>query len=230
MGARIVYRDFDDYASQRNYGLKDISYKHDWVLMLDADEEATPELIDEIAIAIDSSTNDVGMMRMRRKDFFLGKWIKHSSSYPLWFGRLMRPDRVWVERKINEEYHTDAQIIHLQHHINHYPFNKGFSAWLEKHNRYSTMEAELKFQEGSRYINWSGFISRDPLIRRKSLKSLVYSLPGRPVIVFIGLYFVKGGVLEGSAGFTYCVLKTFYEYMISCKLKELRRRKQGLPV
>jgi len=229
-GARFYQRTFDNYARQRNHGLKAIDYKHDWVLMLDADEEATPELIDELNEKLALSNDNVGMMRMRRKDFFLGKWIKHSSSYPLWFGRVMRPDHVHVEREINEEYHTDLDVIHLEHHINHYPFNKGFAAWLEKHNRYSTMEAELKFRQGSVDIVWRDFLSSDPLKRRKVLKSLVYSLPGRPLIVFFGLYFVKGGILEGGPGFVYCTLKMFYEYMISCKLQELQRRESQLPV
>lgn len=230
-GARFYQRVFDNYAQQRNYGLKDIKYKNDWVLMLDADEEATPELIDEILTAVSECEDGVGMMRMRRKDYFLGRWIKYSSSYPLWFGRVMRPERVWVEREINEEYHTDAKIMHLQHHINHYPFNKGFSAWIEKHNRYSSMEAELKFnQQGGSEVNWPGFFSSDPLVRRKSLKALIYSLPGRPVIIFLGLYVFKGGFLEGAAGFVYCTLKMFYEFMISCKLRELKRRANNSPV
>lgn len=230
-GARFHQRTFDNYARQRNFGLKDIKYENDWVLMLDADEEATPELIEEISKAVSECDDDVGMMRLRRKDYFLGRWIKHSSSYPLWFGRLMKPDRVWVEREINEEYHTDSKILHLQQHINHYPFNKGFSAWIEKHNRYSSMEATLKFeQQDDNEISWSGFFSSDPLVRRKSLKALVYSLPGRPVIIFFGLYVFKGGFLEGTAGFVYCTLKMFYEFMISCKLRELKRRTDELPV
>ena len=229
-GARFYRRVFDDYAGQRNYGLKEIDYQNEWLLMLDADETASVQLSEEIANAVRECDDSIGMMRMRRKDYFLGRWIKRSSSYPLWFGRLMRPQCVWVEREINEEYHTDAQVKYLQHHIHHNPFNKGFSAWLEKHNRYSSMEAELKFKQGKTEINWSSFIDRDPLVRRKSLKSLVYALPGRPLIVFIGLYLLKGGILEGVSGFIYCSLKMFYEFMISCKLRELQRRSEGKPV
>ena len=229
-GAKFYQRVFDNYARQRNYGLKDIEYKNEWVLMIDADEEATPELIEELKKELVGCADDVTMMRMRRKDFFLGRWIKHSSSYPLWFGRVIKPKHVWVEREINEEYHTEGKITHLQQHINHYPFNKGFSSWLEKHNRYSSMEAELKFQQGNGKMNWSGFFSSDPLVRRKSLKSLIYSLPGRPLIIFFGLYFVKGGILEGAPGFIYCTLKMFYEFMISCKLNELKRRSNNSPV
>lgn len=229
-GARVLTRTFDNYANQRNYGLKKVAYSNKWVLMLDADEEATSELLAEVDSLDEADATDVGLYRMRRKDYFLGKWIKHSSSYPLWFGRLINPARIQVEREINEEYHTDAGIVHLHNHILHYPFNKGFSAWLEKHNRYSTMEAELKFRQGNAKIYWSDFLKQDPLKRRKVLKSLIYAMPGRPLIVFVGLYLIKGGFLEGRSGLIYCLLKSFYEFMISCKLRELKRREEGAPV
>src|SRR5262245_59816290 len=48
-GVRLFQRQFDNYANQRNYGLRDITYKHEWVLMLDADERVPPELREEIA-------------------------------------------------------------------------------------------------------------------------------------------------------------------------------------
>ena len=142
----------------------------------------------------------------------------------------MRIGKVRIDRSINEEYRTDGRSQLLESSILHYPFNKGFHAWLEKHNRYSTMEAELKFRSGSGKWSWSDFRHPDPAIRRKALKALVYALPARPLIIFMGLYFVKGGILDGQAGFTYCMLKTIYEYMIDCKVRELRRRAKGLPV
>jgi hypothetical protein len=178
-----------------------------------------------------SVSDDVTLFRVRRKDYFLGSWIKHSSSYStLWFGRLVRVGRVWVEREINEEYHTDGKVEMLTEALHHYPFNKGFEAWFEKHNRYSTMEAELKFREGAQEWALNDFFHSDPAVRRKSLKAVVYSLPGRPLIMFVARYLVAGGVLDGRSGFVYCILKSFYEYMIDCKVKELRRRAKGLSV
>jgi hypothetical protein len=55
-------------------------------------------------------------------------------------------------------------------------------------------------------------------------------MPARPLVVFAGLYFVKGGVLEGRAGLTFSLLRAWYEYFIDCKALELRRRAAGLPV
>ena len=230
-GARLFQRKFDDYAKQRNYGLKEIEYKHPWVLMVDADEVVPEDLLHEMERSLASCKEDVTLFRMRRKDFLLGQWIKHSSSYKaLWFGRLMRTGRVWVERAINEEFHTDGKVAFLQSSVLHYPFNKGFHAWLEKHNRYSSMEAELKFHQGVYKWRLSDFWHADPVVRRKALKALVYSMPARPLLMFAGLYFAKGGILDGRSGFTYCMLKAIYEYMIDCKVRELMRRKQDLPI
>lgn len=228
--ARIFFRKFDDYASQRNYGLNAIDYKHKWVLMVDADEIVTSELASEINALPESAEPQIGIYRMRRKDYFLGRWIKHSSSYPVWFGRLVQLGRIRVERSINEEYHTDGQIGYLQHHLIHYPFNKGFYSWIEKHNRYSTMEAALMVANPDRRPDWKGIFNSDPTRRRKAIKQLVYLLPGRPLLVFCGFYFFKCGFLDGKAGLKYCTLKAFYEYMIDCKVKELRRKKRNLPV
>jgi glycosyltransferase involved in cell wall biosynthesis len=138
-GARVVRREFDDYAGQRNYALQQISWRNPWLLMLDADERVPVELQREILAATAAAEPSVAMFRMRRKDHLFGRWIRGSSGYPTWFGRLMRLGRVRVERAINEEYHADGTVSLLEAHLHHFPFNKGFAAWIEKHDRYSTM-------------------------------------------------------------------------------------------
>ncbi len=112
--------------------------------MLDADERVPVELQREMQAAIAAAEPRVAMFRMRRKDHLFGRWIRGSSGYPTWFGRLMRIGSVRVERAINEEYHADGEVRELEAHLNHFPFNKGFAAWIEKHDRYSTMEAGLR--------------------------------------------------------------------------------------
>lgn len=228
-GARVIQRVFDNYAAQRNAAL-DESYKYPWVLMVDADERVTPELIYEIQAQLVKQDSAVSLYRMRRKDMFMGRWIRHSSGYPTWFGRLARVGHVHVERAINEEYQTDGSVGLLQEHLLHYPFNKGFSSWLEKHNRYSSMEANLFENGGKTHSNVRDLFNRDPVAQRKAIKSFVYRLPGRPLLVFLVLYILRGGFLEGRAGFIYCVLKTFYEFMINCKVTENQLRQQRLPL
>jgi hypothetical protein len=72
--------------------------------------------------------------------------------------------------------------------------------------------------------------SRDPVVRRKGLKQLAYRLPCRPSLVFVYLYFVRTGFLDGVAGWRYCRMRAIYEYMIDLKIIELRRREKGLPM
>ncbi len=230
-GARVFVRKFDNYANQRNYGLNKIRYKHDWVLMLDADEVTTRDLVEEMHHAVENADVDVSMYRLRRKDYFMGRWLRFSSGYPTWFGRFVRLGCVTVERAVNEEYHTTGKIGMLDNHLHHYPFNKGFDAWFEKHNRYSTMEAEEKFRTDIiKRQPLKDLLSKDPVIRRKAQKAVIYSLPGRPVLIFLALYVMRRGFLDGKAGLTFSILKAIYEYMIDCKVRELARRENGLPI
>lgn len=196
--------------------------------MIDADEIAPPELAAEILATVRDHGEDHDLFRMRRKDMFMGRWIKHSSGYPTWFGRLLKLGRVRVEREINEEYTAVGGTGLLQNHLLHYPFNKGFAYWLERHNRYSSMEAEWLYREPRLPITAIRLLlASDPALRRKATKTLLYALPFRPVIAFLGLYILRGGFLEGWAGLTFCVLRAFYEFMIDCKLLEHRFRANG---
>jgi glycosyltransferase involved in cell wall biosynthesis len=229
-GARVIQHTFDNYGAQRSAALNEVDYKHPWLLMVDADERVSPELSQEIEEMLRDPESGITLYRMRRKDYFMGRWIRHSSGYPTWFGRLMQVGHVRIERTINEEYHTDGKVGFLQTHLIHYPFNKGFSAWLEKHNKYSTMEATLLEKKDRNMHKLSDIWHRDPTVRRKLIKSYVYKLPGRPFIMFLSLYILRGGILEGRAGFIYCALKSFYEFMISCKSEENRLRRLGLPL
>ena len=230
VGARVIERPFDNYAAQRNFGLKAIQYKHPWVLMVDADEEVTPSLAKEMVSLTYSCDTDTTLFRMRRKDYLFGKWIRRSSGYPTWFGRLVRPECMHVEREINEEFVTNGTIVLLEKHLNHYPFDKGFTAWFEKHNRYSTMEATLIMEDGLCAVRFADLMSKDPAIRRKNIKSLVYRLPFRPLLMFLALYLLRGGLLEGRAGFVFCMLRAFYEFMINCKVCEMKLRVKGGPL
>src|SRR5450631_4278406 len=203
MGARVVVRPFDTYAGQRNFGLAEIHYSTNWILMLDADERVPPDLRDEILAATRAASPNVALFAMRRRDFLWGTWIKRSGGYPTWFGRLARVGRVWVERPINEEYHSDGLTMHLAKHLHHFPFNKGVAAWIDKHNTYSTMEAQVKLGRKSMKPSFCGLFSTDRLRRRKVLKALVYTLPARPLLMFLALYFLRGGFIEGRAGLTF---------------------------
>lgn len=218
-GAKVLEREFDNYAAQRNFGLAH-DFKHDWVLMLDADERIPDDFVQELSEVTEQEANPVTLYRMRRKDMFMGRWLKRSSAYPTWFGRLFRKGAVRVEREINEEYYTDGEIGLLEGHLIHYPFNKGIEYWFERHNRYSSMEAIKLREERAAPIIWKDFLNSDPMLKRKAFKALAYRMPFRPLLTFCFLYIVKLGFLDGKAGFHFSLMRSVYEYMISLKMRE----------
>jgi len=197
--------------------------------MVDADERVTPDTRAEIELVARNETSFT-LWRIRRKDVFQGRWLKRSNGYPTWFGRLFRLGRVWVEREINEEYHTDGQVGYLKTHLLHYPFSKGVSSWIQRHNQYSSMEAVALIKEVKTRWDFRDLFAGDPTKRRRSLKQLAYHLPFRPCLVFCYWYFLRLGLVDGVPGLTYCRLRLMYERMIDLKVRELRRRGKGLPV
>ena len=74
-GARVIQRKFDNYSAQRNAALA-VKFKYTWVLMVDADERVPEDLYTEMAAELKNVPEDVDMFRMRRKDMFLGKWLR----------------------------------------------------------------------------------------------------------------------------------------------------------
>lgn len=216
-GARVLQHAFVDYARQRMACLERGDFAHTWVFMLDADERFTPALHAEIERELARPDNPNCLYRLRRKDYLKGRWIRGSSGYPTWFGRLLRRGAVRITRPVNELYETDGSIGLLQEHLVHQPFSKGLSRWLERHNAYSDGEALALAVERLRPIDWPGLVQRDPATRRRALKGLYYRLPLRPWWVFVYLYFLRGGFLAGRSGYYYACLRMSYETMIDAK-------------
>ncbi len=220
---KIHQHKFDNYANQRNRALNLVSHNANWILMLDADEIVTTELKDEILNITNDYNNSTSLYNVRRKDIYNNHWMKYSSGYPTWFGRLFRKDQVWVEREINEEYHTNGNVGFLKEHLLHYPYNKGFSWWLSKHDKYSSMEAILLFNNTITNISFFDIFTKDPIKRRKIFKNYFYKFPFRPLLVFFILYFIRFGFLDGKLGFRVCLMRSFYEWMIDVKYSDLSR-------
>lgn len=228
-GARVYKRRFDNYANQRNAALREVEYPGEWVLMADADERWDREVGSDIAARIsDPENRDVDIIHYRRKDMFMGRWLKHNIGTGTWFGRVLRLGHVEVHRAINEEYECSGKKIYAGNiRFVHYPFSNGMNWWIARHNRYSDMEAVRLLEEHKEKLVFSSLFSKDPALRRKTQKQLLYRLPLRPLSMFFALYIVKLGFLDGAAGFHYSVLRSFYEYMIDLKMLERKIRTKG---
>jgi glycosyltransferase involved in cell wall biosynthesis len=222
-GAHIHTRTFDDYATHRNAALTTIPFKHTWVFILDADERPTPELSREMQQLVLAAPDQIAAFRVRRRDFLFDTWLKHAQISPFYI-RLVRPEHARYTRAINEVLEIDGLVAELSYPLDHYPFSKGIARWVEKHNLYSTMEAELIVRNQG--LQNPSFLTalRDPDFhtRRLHQKAIFYRLPGRPLIKWLYMVFLRGAILDGAAGLTYATLQAFYEYLIVLKTKELR--------
>jgi len=229
-GARVVARKFDNWATHQNWAVNNIEFRYPWVFYLDADERCDPELAQEIQ-KITSSDHDSVAYRIRRKDYFMGKWLKRAQHYPTWIIRLFRPDKIRYERLVNPVAVVSGKTGNLSGHILHYPFSHGITHWINRHNNYSDMEA-IELIKGRKHapVNWSACLAADPNERRMAIKNIYYRLPARPLLKFMYLYLFRRGFLDGKAGFTYCCLLFIYEFMITIKADEIRRKTAGFPL
>jgi glycosyltransferase involved in cell wall biosynthesis len=219
---RSVQRPFDTEWRQRNFGLHEVSFKHPWVYICDADERVPAELAAEIAAVTGDPAVEHVAFRLRYKNIYLGKWIKHASSYPVWIMRLVKPKSVTYEiRETNVHPIVDGTVGSLKEHFIHYSFNSGLKRWFQKHNFYSTREAMegVKIRHSPR-PRLRLLRSADPMMRRRALKNLSYFLSARAFFRFVLAYIIGGGWMDGIAGMHYCLMISMYEYWIELKINE----------
>lgn len=228
-GARVFVRQFDDWASHQNWAVENISFKHPWVYYSDADEVVTKDLKAELVEIAGRATGSEVAYRVRFRNMFMSRWIKHASLYPTWVMRFFRPDKVRWRRLVNPTVEVDGPMGYLASHFEHYSFSKGLNAWFDKHNRYSWHEAiEARRRLESGRVSWKKLFERDHAERRRALKELSFALPFRPSCRFVYMYFIRGGFLDGYPGYTYCRLLAIYEYLIVLKMRELTIRERGM--
>lgn len=229
-GASVTEHAFSGYASQRNAALQ-LAFRHSWVLVLDADERPTAALSEEMRNAVSTADSSCSAFRMRRRDYLWGTWLKHAQLTPFYV-RLLRPERVRYTREINEIAEVEGIIGELTGTLEHMAFSKGIGHWVAKHNDYSTREAQLLASgEAVRAASLrQALFGRDFSDRRVAQKAIFYRLPGRAIIKWFGMVFIRRAVLDGRAGLAYATLHAFYEYLIEVKRREIVRRRAGQPV
>ncbi|MCF7816553.1 MAG: glycosyltransferase family 2 protein [Kiritimatiellales bacterium] len=220
-GARIVQRKFDNWSAHQNWAVANIKFKHPWVYYTDADETCDDQLRGELERLAELGDENAAF-QVRRKDYFMGRWLKRSQLYPTWITRVFRPERIRYERLVNPVAVVDGKTGSLQGHIIHYPFSHGVGHWFDRHNKYSDMEAQDLIKEVSGSFRFAELVSRDAATKRRALKTLAYRMPGRPLLMFAYLYFFRLGLLDGMPGLRYSIMRSMYEYMIDLKVAEIR--------
>jgi glycosyltransferase involved in cell wall biosynthesis len=220
---RVIQHAFESHGKQRTWMLENIPPKYEWVYILEADERMTPELFAECGQVM-KNPEYIGYYVAERV-MFMNHWIRHSTQYPRYQMRLFRHGKVWftdyghTEREV-----CDGSTSFLKETYPHYTSGKGLSRWIDKHNRYSTDEArETLNQLEKGNVDWGAlFFGKSEVERRRALKDLSLRMPARPIVRFLYMYFILGGFLDGHAGFAWCTLQAFYEYLILLKAWEMK--------
>jgi glycosyltransferase involved in cell wall biosynthesis len=224
-GAHVTQRVFDNWAAHQNWGIANIPFRYPWVFYIDADERVTPSLLESLRAAVENPGENIAF-RLQRRDFVDGTWLRHVQASPFYM-RLFRPEKMRYERLVNPLSIPDGPVGELTGYLDHFPFSKGIGDWLDRHNKYAAFEAEqIVTNERSQepFSLRAALIEKDFHRRRYHQKELLYRIPARPLAKFLLLYVVKGGFLDGRAGFRYSILQSIYEYMIVLKTRELRRQ------
>ena len=234
-GAKVVQFHFNGrWPKKKNWSLENLPFRNDWILIVDCDERITPELWDEIAMAIENPEYDG--YYLNRKVFFLGKWIRYGGKYPDWNLRLFkhklgRYENLQTEdipntgdNEVHEHVILQGQVGYLKEDMLHIDFRDIYQ-WLARHNRYSNWEARVYYnllsgEDNSTTIKANLF--GDAVQRKRFLKKIWVRLPFKPLLRFILFYFIRLGFLDGIPGYIYARLLSQYEYQIGVKLYELR--------
>jgi len=216
-GVRFLQRKFDDYSSQRNHALHEVDYHNSWVFIIDADEVCPADLKEEILRTAASADQEAVVFHMRRKDFFLDRWMRHTTMYPVWFERLVRPKRVRYTGIFNEHLAWEGKEGFLKHHLHHFPFDKGLAFWIDRHNRYSTLQAQENIEKSRDPLVLRALFCRNPLQRRAEMKKLYAKIPSKWFLYLLYNFFVKGCFLDGIKGIKFVLLRSYYEYMVDLK-------------
>jgi glycosyltransferase involved in cell wall biosynthesis len=203
LGAKVVHISFNGYGNLRNQAISHC--KGDWIFSLDSDERCTADVRDEIIKLIENAPLDI--YRVPRKNFFMGRWIKHSGWYPNY-----RQPQLFKNGKmtytldlVHESYiaHSDKDIGTIKNIIWQFPF-KNTEELIHKANRYSSLGV-TKLQE-------------------KGINSSIFKAFLHGFWSFIKHYIFKLGFLDGGPGFVIAFGNfegTFYRYI---KLLEAQKK------
>jgi glycosyltransferase involved in cell wall biosynthesis len=202
-GAKIFVEPWKGFAAQKNSAIEKAT--GDWVLQLDADEALGSGLAEEINAALAKSENPVGFW-IPRKNYFLGRWIKHGGFYPDPKLRLIRRGAgKFEEYGAHPTIKVEGPTGWLKHALIHnaYPTLRGY---VDHMNSYSSSGAEVAFTKGHR-----GF----------SLINIVV----RPKLTFLYNYIFRLGFLDGREGFLLHLYHAVYVSWKYAKAWELSRKR-----
>ena len=175
----------------------------DWVLSIDADEEVSAELAEEIQAVVRDSHSVAGFHIPRRTEF-LGRWIMHSGWYPDPVLRLFRKEcGNFDEALVPEKVILEGETGLLKNDLLHYSY-PSLEDYFRKFNRYTSLAAREAHQNG----------------RKVGVRYVLVN----PLVKFVKQYVVKGGFLDGLEGLILAILSACYVMVKYAKIRDLVRR------
>lgn len=229
-GASVLERRWTTYAEQFNWGLDHFDMQTDWVMRLDADEELTPSLVHALRAFLAAPPAGVTGVYVKRRMYFLGRWIRHGGYYPTWLLRVFRRgvgrcESLWMDEHIIVNRGQCVQV-----HADLIDFNnKDLTFWTDKHNKYANREVLdlLACENASRAPDvLAPSLAGTQASSRRWLKDRVYRrtpLFLRAFLYFFYRYVLRLGFLDGREGLVFHFLQGFwYRFLVDAKLHEHR--------
>jgi glycosyltransferase involved in cell wall biosynthesis len=230
-GAKVVQFHYGGgWPKKRQWAMDALPFANDWILLLDADEVLTPELIKEIRGALKDTT--VKGYYIRLQMYFLGRALRHCDA-SFWKLALFRKgqgrfecrlkdqDVSMADMEIHEHVVVNGPTRQLRHSLVHHNV-ESLSRYILKHNEYSNWEARVLLQSESNPEELSADLFGTQAQRRRWLKRKFHRLPGSPLFLFLYRYVGRLGFLDGVPGLIYCSFQSVQMFHSKAKIYELR--------
>jgi len=223
-GASVVEHPFEHYGAQRNWAIDNLPVTRPWQLHLDADEWMDDRLVEAIR-ALPENPRHSGYF-LPRYVKFLGRVLRHGGMSPTWHLRLFRTGAGRCEDRRYDQHFlvtsgTTANLPGAMIDDN----RMSLSEWTARHNRWADSEVvELSSEPAAGRVKPD---ARGNPVERKRFQRAKYNrapLFLRPFLLFLYRYFFRLGFLDGTEGFIFWVLQTFwFRFLVDAKIWERRR-------
>jgi glycosyltransferase involved in cell wall biosynthesis len=229
-GADFYHNDWVNYATQYNWGIDNTGIDTRWTFRLDADEVVLPELIRFLKEDLDSVGDDIDGIEIRRRMYFLGRWVRHGGIYPNYMVRIFRTGKVRCEMALMDEHMIVEGGVHRVDADIKDDNTKPLRWWTAKHNWYSDREVFDLFErerEGAEKGLVDARLFGTPVERKRWLKTRVYTrvpLSWRSWLYYMYRYYLLRGFLDGREGQIYHFLQAYwYRFLVDAKHFEATR-------
>jgi glycosyltransferase involved in cell wall biosynthesis len=226
-GARVHVNPFRSFGQQRNWAHENLPFAHDWILHLDADERLTPALIEEARSAVASDDGRLAGFYLAERTLLRGKWLRRAAHYPRYQARLVHRARMrFVDHGHGQRESSPLPFGTLANAYDHHAFSHGIETWLRKHAGYAARDVEqMLAAESSATVSFSALWSSDRVAAHRAVKQWAMRMPCRPLLRWLQVLILSGGLLDGTAGWEYARMMRVFQEMIDLCLREGRHRR-----